>query len=249
MTPQSATGPSLNELGELDAGPLSEVVPARPDAPGVPFPHVAEDAYDAELEAIASGRSESSRKLIFAARLFSIVAAGALAFALRHDLRFALAPAAAVELSSQSSASELDGGAHRYVAVSGVPGGVGAVDYRRPMSAGLYRLAPLVDRPDVYVELKLPEGVGQGRFVPPTRLQGRLVPLDAGGARFSNVRQLIGQATGKAPPAKAWLLEEGAVPSLRAPGAVVALLALLVCAVQMAMIVGSRRKAAPSRAR
>jgi len=241
VTPQSAFTPGLDDL---ERAPLSEVVPPRPDAPGVPFPRVAEDAYDAELEAIGQARTASSRRMVLGARLFSIAIAAALAFALRHDLRYALAPSTPVEVGENAAPAELSAAAHRYVTIRGIPGGVGAVDYRRPMSQGLYRLAPLVGRPDIFVELKLPEGADPSRFVPPTAVSGRLVPLDEGGARFSNARQLIAQATGKAPPPSAWLLEEGAAPSLRAPGAVVASLAVLVCLVQLALIAGSRRKTA-----
>lgn len=225
-----------------DHATASAVVPERPDAPGVPFPHVAENAYDAELEAIADARSRPATRALFVGRLLSIVAAAALAFALRHDLRYALSPTAPIELGSSSSSSELVAASHRYVSLRGIPGAVGAVDYRRPLGRGLYRLAPLVDRPDIFVELRLPEG-DPTRFVPPTSVQGRLVPLDEGGARFSNVREMLARTTGHSVPASAWLLEQGAAPSFVAAGAVIAAIALLLAAFQVAFLLAGRHYA------
>jgi hypothetical protein len=222
-------------------GDLEKVAPARPDAPGVPFPPVAEDAYDAELEAIAEARHASSARVAFIARLFAIAASAALAFALRHDLRFALSGQTAIDLSSSPTTAQLSEASHHLVDIHGVPGGVGAVDYRRPVGDGLYRLAPLVDQPNVYVELRLPDGIDPTRYIPPTSLHGRLVPMDEGGARFSSARALIQSSTGRPAPAEAFILEEGARPSLTSPGAVIAVLAILLCAGQLAMMVRPRR--------
>jgi hypothetical protein len=218
----------------------SHVVPARPDEPGVPFPPVAEDAYDAELETIALERGRNASRALSMVRTASIVAAALLAFALRHDLRFAFASSSPTELSSNATAADLDAASHRLVSMKGIPGGVGAVDYRRPVQGGTYRLAPLVDRPDIYAELRLPDGVDPARFVPPTSIEGRLVPLDAGGVRFGDARTLLERATGRPVPAKAYLVEVGARPSLGAPAAVLALVALLVCTAQGALLLGQR---------
>ena len=76
-------------------------------------------------------------------------------------------------------------------------------------------------------------------------MRGRLVPMDEGGARFASARALIDDATGHDPPQKAWILQEGAEPSWSSPGAVVALLAMLLAAVQIVTLVTpSRRRAA-----
>lgn len=215
--------------------------PAHPDEPGVPFPPIAEDAYDAELEAIAAARAMPAERALTAVRVVSILFAAVLAFALRHDLRYALSPSTAVELSRTATPAELSSAAHRLVAMPGIPGGVGAVDYRRPLQGGAYRLAPLVDRPDVFVELRLPDGVDPARFVPPTAVQGRLVPLDDGGVRFGDARGLLERATGRAVPARAFLLESGAQPSMRAPAALLGAVALLVLFIQGALLAAQRR--------
>lgn len=220
----------------------THVVPAKPDEPGVPFPPVAEDAYDAELETIALERDRNASRALAVVRVFSIVVAGLLAFALRHDLRYALAPSSAVELSPNATSAELSAATDHLVSIKGIPGGVGAVDYRRPVQGGLYRLAPLVDRPDIFAELRLPDGVDPARFVPPTTVEGRLVPIDAGGVRFGDARALLESATGRPVPAPAYLIEVGARPSLGAPAAVLGVVALLVCAAQAALLVTQASK-------
>lgn len=220
----------------------SDVAPAQPDAPGVPFPPVADDAYDAELEAIADARGSSAARFAFFARLVAIAASAALAFALRYDLRYAFAPRTAIELPANATSDQLEGAKHRYVSIAGVPGGVGAVDYHRPLGSGTYRLAPLVDRPDVYVELRLPKGIDPTRFIPPTVIHGRLVPMDEGGARFASARALVAEATGRPVPARTFILEEGTEPSLTAPSAVVAMMAILLCTSQVFMLVAPRRR-------
>jgi hypothetical protein len=161
---------------------------------------------------------------------------------LRHDLRYAFASPQPVILASNASTEQLRAASHQYVSMAGIPGGVGAVDYRRAAQSGVYRLAPLVDRPDVLVELRLPNGADPSRFVPPTSVQGRLVPLDEGGVRFGDARALLEHATGHAVPANAFLLEAGAQPSVRAPAAVLAAVALLVLVVQSAFLLASRRR-------
>jgi len=215
--------------------------PTRPDEPGVPFPPVAEDARDPELEALAASRDASGRRALGLVRVLSIVAAGLLAFSLRHDLRYALASSTPTELPSSASTEQLRANAHRYVSIAGIPGGVGAVDYRRAAQSGVYRLAPLVDRPDILVELRLPNGADPSRFVPPTTVAGRLVPLDEGGVRFGDARGLLERATGRPVPASAFLLEAGAQPSLRAPAPILGAVALAVVALQAAFLASSAR--------
>ena len=224
----------------------SHVAPAHPDQPGVPFAPIADDAFDPDLERIAFERDRVGERALAGVRMFSIAVAGLLAFALRNDLRYALGPSSPIELSPRATAAELDAASHHHVAMKGIPGGVGAVDYRRPLQSGTYRLAPLVDRPDVYAELRLPDGVDPRRFVPPTFIEGRLVPLDAGGVRFGDARALIEGSTGKPAPAPAYLIEVGARPTVRNPAVALGALALLVCAAQGAALLAQLRRKAPA---
>ena len=227
---------------DREQAPQSRRAPSRPDAPGIPFPPLAEDAFDPELEAIAELRARPAERTAYAARLLAVVASAALLFALRFDLQYAFAPREAVYLGANPTAAQLAASSHRHVAIDGIPGGVGAIDYRRPLRDGLYRLSPLVDRPDLYVELRLPDGVDPARFVPPTHVDGRLTPIDDAGARFSHVREMIERTTGKPAPAATYLLEQGASPSLGAPSAIVALLAGALCIGQLVMLLAGLRK-------
>ncbi|GAC1352139.1 MAG: hypothetical protein NVS3B20_07380 [Polyangiales bacterium] len=228
-------GDSLDDLG------VARVVPAHPDAPGVPFPRIAEDAYDAELETLsfrrAFRRTDAREHFVLFLRLLTIVAASVLAFALRHDLHYAFASREPTHLDALSaSADDLAAAAHHHVVLRGVPGGVGAVDYRRSLQDGLYRLAPLVERPEIYVELRLPKGSDPARFIPPTSVSGRFVPLDEGGARFSSARALIESTVGRPAPKTAYLLEEGVSPTVRSPGSIIAALAIAIGLLQLSML-------------
>jgi hypothetical protein len=219
-----------------------EVAPVHPDAPGVPLPPIAEDAYDADLAEATDAHSRPGRRALFVVRLATIVFAALLIASLRRDLAFAFSPAEARALGGDPSPAELDAACGRFVELHAIPGGVGAVDYRRALREGRFRLAPLVDRPDVFVELRLPEGADPARFVPPSTLRGRLVRLDDGGVRFGDVRTLIERATGRSAPATAWLLEHGAEPSLRAPAVALGGVAALVGLLQIAGLLADRRR-------
>lgn len=225
-----------------------KVAPETPDSPGVPFPRVADDAFDpvlSEGEAFTEGRRKAAFAVLTGARLVAILAAIGLAWALRADLSYAVASSSPTLLSAKSAPAAIEAASNRFVQLDGVPGGVGAVEYRRPLREGLFRLAPLVDRPEVFVELTIPEGTDPVRFVPPASVSGRLVPLDDAGARFRNARALIEGATGRALPARVFLIEPGEAPSLRNSGAIVAILALCIGAIQLASLaqsVGDRRR-------
>ena len=221
--------------GATHADDWLAVAPDAPDAPGVPFPRVKDDAFDpilAEVSAFTAGRRATALATTTAARLVAIAAALGLMFALRNDVRYALSSSSPVMLSAKSGAAEIEGAANRYVSFEGVAGGVGAVEYRRPLREGLFRLAPIVDRPEVFVELRLHDDDDPVRFVPPTSVAGRLVLLDEGGARFRDARALIERATGTKVAARAFLIEPGSAPSLTLPGALVALLAMAIGALQ-----------------
>ena len=85
---------------------------------------------------------------------------------------------------------------------------------------------------------------GAHRVAHQEALQGRQA-VDHGEPGAPPLRESVLQATGHDPPQKAWILQEGAEPSWSSPGAVVALLAMLLAAVQIVTLVTpSRRRAA-----
>jgi hypothetical protein len=229
--------------GTLDADGRASEVPADPTAPGQPFPRLADDAHDGALESLAAAAGRDVGAPVRWARAFAIVVALGFAFTLRHELAFAMSAPTPIELGSHPSVDALAAAEHRLVAIDGVPGGVGAIDYRRPLPSSPRRLAPLVDTPAVYADLAMRGGVDPTRFVPPTRVVGRLAPLDDAGVRYRNVRSLIEASTGRPAPAQLWVLETGAAPAWSAPGPMLALGALAVAAVLAIAVALDRRRA------
>src|SRR5262249_41424154 len=80
--------------------------------------------------------------------------------------------------------------------------------------------------PNLWIEIRVPEGFEGPRFVPPTAFAGRLVPLKRAGVRHSSLAAAVREQTDITIPDGAWLLIDGGSP--RASPWAVALLALFV---------------------
>ena len=99
-----------------------------------------------------------------------------------------------------------------YVQGEGMLGGASAIRFRRTFESDSFRLAPVAGRPDVWVELRVPEGADPERFVPPTRFAGRLVSFDSAGPRHRGLARSVHELTGQPVPPGAWLLVDGEAP-------------------------------------
>jgi hypothetical protein len=91
-------------------------------------------------------------------------------------------------------------------------GAAGAIRYERPFVSDSFRVAPVAGRPDVYVEVRVPDGEETSRYVPPSEFHGRLVSFNAVGPRHRGLRAAIAERTGTPVPAGAWLLVDGEAP-------------------------------------
>ena len=79
--------------------------------------------------------------------------------------------------------------------------------YERPFRRGSFRVLPVVGRNDLYVEVAVPERAENGRFVPPDRFRGRLVPIAAAGPRFRGLAGAAGIGE------NAWIIVDGETPA------------------------------------
>jgi hypothetical protein len=155
------------------------------------------------------------------------VASIAMVVALRRDAAYAFSPSAAADLGELKSAPAAELVANTYVRARGMLGAAGALRYERPFVDDSFRVAPVAGRPDVYVEVHVPAGEENARYVPPPSFQGRLVPFGAVGPRHRGLRSAIAERTGAPVPDKAWLLVDGEAPAhARWAIALVALFAL-----------------------
>lgn len=166
---------------------------------------------DPELEALPAPPRDEQR---FTALLMgaTLVASLWMAVALRGEIRYALSPAAPLEVGDLVQSTPDPGMANRYVRATGLLASAGAIRYERPMEGDSFRLAPIAGNPNVWVEIRVPEGMEGPKFAPPTSFVGRLVPFERAGLRHAGLEKSVAAAGGGAVPAQAWLLVEGASP-------------------------------------
>jgi hypothetical protein len=88
-----------------------------------------------------------------------------------------------------------------------------AMRYARPLESDSYRLAPIAGNARIWVQVRVPSGMENPRFVPPTSFVGRMLPLSDAGIRHAKVVEIARQANGGTLPAGAWLLLDGEAPS------------------------------------
>lgn len=182
-------------------------------APGAPLAGGAADVYapDPELEALpAPPRKERTATLVL--MLFTAIVAAWAAFSLRGEARYAFTPGAPLEVGDLTSLHPTGDLANRYVRGSALLGTSGAIKYGRAAEGDSFRLAPVAGNPDVWVEIRVPEGFEGPRFVPPTSFAGRLVPFGSAGLRHSSLAAAVRERTHVTVPSNAWLLVDGSSP-------------------------------------
>ena len=153
-------------------------------------------------------RGERTLTLVLLA--VTAVASLAMSVLLLRDAAYAFAPRDAApmgELFTAAPATVGPGGTsghNRLVSAQGLLGATGAVRYERPFERDSYRLAPVAGREDLWVEIRVPAGEENVRFVPPSTFYGRLVRFDAVGPRHRALRDRV--------PEGAWLIVDGETP-------------------------------------
>jgi hypothetical protein len=87
------------------------------------------------------------------------------------------------------------------------------LEYRRPLDSDRFRLAPLVGRPQLWVEVRVPADLDIEHFVPPSSFVGRLVPVAGAGLAYSGIPDAVQRTVGESLPSGAWLLLDGEAPN------------------------------------
>jgi hypothetical protein len=137
----------------------------------------------------------------------------AMVVALAGDAAYAFGADAAVDLGDLRGAPADALVENRYVRAEGMLGAAGAIRYERPFESDSYRVSPIAGRPDLWVEVRVPVGSENARYVPPSHFAGRLVRFDRGGPRHRGLPAAVRDATGEPVPAGAWLLVDGESPA------------------------------------
>jgi hypothetical protein len=158
------------------------------------------------------------RQRTLTAVLLGLAALASLAMvvSLRRDVAYALAGRAPAGLGDlrAASADALAASENAPVLAEAQLGAAGGVRYERPFVDDTFRVLPVIGRPDVWVDLRVPAGQESGRWQPPHALSGRLMRLDAAGLRHRGVREAIERASEgrEHVPPSAWLLVDGETP-------------------------------------
>ncbi len=153
------------------------------------------------------------RRLTVLILAFTAVASLAMVVTLRRDAAYAFAAPGAVELDDMRTAPVAAFAENRFVQGHARLGAAGAIRYERPFESDSYRVSPVAGRPDVWVEVRVPAGEENARYVPKSSFAGRLVPFSRVGPRHRGLMGAIAETTGAAVPANAWLLIDGEPPA------------------------------------
>lgn len=184
-----------------------------------------DDAIDPELLELPDP-PKRERSVTVAMLIFTAVASLAMVVALRGDVTFAFAPAQPTDLGELGAAPASGFVENGFVRGSGMLGAAHAIRYERPLVSDSFRLMPVAGRPNVWVEVRVPAGAENIRYVPPSQFTGRLVKFESAGPKHRGLAAAVRDATGQQVPEASWLLVEGDSPS-GARGAILLVLMFL----------------------
>jgi hypothetical protein len=151
------------------------------------------------------------RQLTVVAMAVTAIACALLAWSLRADALYALSASEPLDLGDLRVAELGAAHANRYVRGYAHLETAPVVQYARKSEHDRYRLLPVAGAPAIWVEHRVPKEMDGPRFVAPSRVAGRLVPVERLGLRHRGVAEAVHQAQAEG-RGGAWLLLEGVDP-------------------------------------
>ena len=173
--------------------------------------HGEEDSIDPELLELPNP-PKRERSVTVGMLVFTALASLAMVVALRQDAAYAFASAQPTDLGDLGGAPAGAFVENGFVRGSAMLGAAHAIKFERPLVSDSFRLMPVVGRPNVWVEVRVPAGAENIRYVPPNQLTGHLVRFDSAGPKHRGLASAIHDATGQKVPDASWLLVEGDAP-------------------------------------
>jgi hypothetical protein len=171
-----------------------------------------EEALDPELLDLPDP-PKRERSITVGMLVFTAFASLAMVVALRQDAAYAFASAQPADLGDLGAAPATAFVENGFVRGSAMLGAAHAIKYERPLVSDSFRLMPVAGRPNVWVEVRVPAGAENIRYVPPSQFTGRLVRFDSAGPKHRGLASAIRDATGQEVPESSWLLVEGDAPT------------------------------------
>jgi hypothetical protein len=133
--------------------------------------------------------------------------------ALAGDVRYALAGTEPDDVGDLVHFVPDASMSNHFVRGTGLLSAAGAIRYDRPLERDSFRLAPLAGNDKIWIEMRVPQGVDGGQFVPPATFVGRLLPMGNAVFRYRGLRRSVHEVTGAVVPESAWVLVDGATPT------------------------------------
>jgi hypothetical protein len=196
-----------------DAEPTLEDASGTDESPAIDDGEFARAVAEAERELPALPPPPKwQRQLTVGVMAVTAVVCVLLAWSLRGDALYSLSAAEPVDLGDLRVASLSSGHANRYVRGYANLEPAPVVQYARTAEPDRYRLLPVAGASGVWVEHRVPQGLDGPRFLAPSRVAGRLVPLDQLGLRHRGVADAVEQSRQQERSAGQWLLLEGVDP-------------------------------------
>jgi hypothetical protein len=149
------------------------------------------------------------RTLTIAVMALTALLTAAFALSLFGEARYALSPAAAIDVGSFAEAELGDQHAERYVRARVSIADVPVVRFRRALERDGFRVAHVGS--GRWVAYRVPDEMDGPRFVAPSLVAGRLVPLSRLGPHYRGLAAALGESSGRA-PGQGWLLVDGQRP-------------------------------------
>lgn len=211
------------------------------DIPAPPAPGT-EDMIDEALVGLPA--PPRARRRVLSALLTGVsVASLALAWQLRDDVQYAMAPSVAADLGDGRVADPGSVGSNRYVSVHATPSMAGAVVYSRPLAPGEQLVFPVAGRDAAspwYIQVDRHGGpASRGEYT------GRLIPFHGGGGRYARVGRYLHDDLGAPVEGSTWLLVDGTTPRSTLWAPVVASLLVALALSDMALLVRLLRPSPP----
>lgn len=172
--------------------------------------HDAEEVDKELLELPDPPRQERTWTVVL--MVLAAIASVTMAVAIRRDVAFAFGPAAPQNVGELSTVAGTSLQENAFVRAHGTLGAAGAIRFERPLVEGSYRVAPVAGRTDLWVEMRVPEGGENGRFVPDAEFTGRVVRLSGAGLKHRALDGAVSNALGERVPDDAWLIVSDETP-------------------------------------
>ena len=170
------------------------------------------DKPDEEVLLAAPAPPKAERTATVLLMVLTALAAAWMAFSLRGEAGYAVTPGQPAELGDLATLHPGADLENRYVRASGLLGTTGAIRYGRAAEGDSFRLAPIAGNPQIWVEIRVPEGFEGPRFVPPTTFAGRLVRFGRSGIRHVGLADTVHSQSKTTIPEDAWILVDGSSP-------------------------------------